>query len=877
MNRPEAVACLRLSLGDHADGMTREELDGLAERLADDPILLALFGRMLRDHPQTNPYRLAEDVIGRFTGASIGELAARHSRPQECYEAALMRVSQEMIRRKVLYPAWDDLQIWLRSEQASFDAISQLAAQGHLCRLTARSGASRFEFRHDRILEHHVAAAMANMLSREDSDRLAVSDPFFTQILGRAIARFSPSEPTLDWVLGHSPNSLIAAIPYLPTSASAYADTVVAKAKNWLSQSQCGPASRRWDAVRSLAESSSPRVLEVTAGLPEDIWLLYARFRNGDAVAGSRSFVLHPRFSPAVRDAWLETLVDQAKAHHGARLIADLRSLLTTDGQDDSIRAGGLILAGYLGDSCLADAVRSAWEKMSDRQAILLMALWAGLRCSGEAAASVLGRMMPLILELPDEKSQRGLSERGSLVQELGFTTRYRIGEPVLSYLADLGSKDEAYQWIVTALLDNVDHPLAIAYIVPTLARRQHEAEQSGRFFPWAMTWGDRWRRRCEKAGPPLSDSSLAELRRIWESADSPDWLLDFAFGHWSEYVRDLDALRSIPSTSRHFEQAVWQRALRGDKQVVPHVVMKLANQRRWLDVVPPIWSPEFGLIIDGLLGEVATDPEAQQHPWADAHFMLSHLLRDIPPASAEGLLTKHWEGLRRAPLYIQVALYLGTEQCTVLAEQSLRGMDAGNDPFQHIESVFGFFASGLMDRLTIRHIEVLLPYVHRLDDMCIDHIVNFCCRYGHWEWAVRHLKPECRRRVEAARPDQGGEPSAMVRITRHWFPTDEELMGELNQFERENPRYLEGRIRFWWERSIERSDPPGRLGALLGQWLRQSPSLTRFKVVAIALRGRGTRQDLVILREQQVDADADQVNAVMADVEFAVMRRSLN
>jgi hypothetical protein len=857
--------------------MTHNELNGFAERLGDDPILLGLFGRMLGDDPETNPYRLAEDVIGRLIGRSVGEVASRHSRPHQYYTSALARVSKEMIRRKVLYPTWADLESWLRGEQAPCEAVCQLAAQGHVCRLTERGGTARFEFRHDRILEHHLAGAMVEMVSQEGGDRAAVSDPFFSPVLGRAIARCTLSEPVLNWVAAHSPHGLIEAIPYLPMSSSAHADMVVAKAKAWLSQEGSAPTFRWWAAVRTLAGSRSCRVLEATEGVPENFWVLTARLRNGDALAGSRALLLYSEFAPAGRDAWLETLIEQAKAHHSPRLVSGLRSLLTTDGQDDKIRGGALCLAGYLGDPCLADAVRTGWDKASDRRAILLPALWAGLRCSGEAVAEVLGQMMPLILELPDDESQHGFTQRHSLLQELGFATRHGVGEQVLSYLADLGQRDERYRWIIAALLDEIDHPLAIAYVGPELAAAQHEAEQVGGISPWAAAWGDGWRKRGENGGQPLSAASLSELRRMWENAASPDWLKDYAFHRWARYGGDLPALRSIPPTSPFFEGAVWERALRGGREVVPHVLNQLVNSRRWLNVVAAVWSPEIEPVIDTFLGEVRTRAELQQQPWANAHYTLAHLLRDIPPGVAEQLLTKHWDSLSRIPLYIQTALYLGTERCRALAEESLKSADTGSDPFQHIDSLFGFFTQGLRDRLTVRHLEVLRPHLGRLDDFCLDHMVGFCRRFGYWEWAEQHLRPECRRRVQVAKPNPDGMPSYVVRSTRRWFPSDEELLEELDQIERDDPRHQEALVWAWGERFIERGDEPGRPTRLLGRWLQQSPLFTRFKVVALALRGRGTRQDIALLRGQQVDAAPGEAEAILADVEFAVMRRSLD
>jgi hypothetical protein len=211
-------------------------------------------------------------------------------------------------------------------------------------------------------------------------------------------------------------------------------------------------------------------------------------------------------------------------------MVADLQEILTADGQDDRTRGGALCLAGYLGDPRLADVVRHAWAKASDRHAILLPALWAGLRCSGQAVAEVLGPMLDAVLDLPEKEEEAGQSGRESLLMELGFATRHGFAEPVLMYLAGLGRSDERHRGTVLSLLCDIDHPVAVGYVARELAAAEHRARQSGRFSFWSMTWGDRWRRRARDGGQPLSAASLAELRLIWEDPGSPDWMQDYAF-----------------------------------------------------------------------------------------------------------------------------------------------------------------------------------------------------------------------------------------------------------------------------------------------------------------------------------------------------------
>jgi hypothetical protein len=636
-------------------------------------------------------------------------------------------------------------------------------------------------------------------------------------------------------------------------------------------EAQQAPESVRYDAFRTLAAANSPRVLEVTENVPENVWVQEARLRNGDAVAGAKALSHH--FDPASLHAWLESLIEQARLQHGHNLAASLGSLLIAEHLDDALRYGALCLAGYLADPALAEPVKVAWQNTTDRRWCLLPALWAGLRCAHSDPTRILGSMMPAILELHHDESGVGLDERDSLLQELGFATRHGVCDAVLSYLAELGAGKEEYRWIVAAVLSRVDHPIAIRYVVRLLADATHRAERSGRFSIWALNWGDRWKTGADGKGARLSLASVAALRSLWDDTSSPEWLQRYAFSEWSRHVRELAELRSVPATGPYFETAIWQRALRGDQEIVPHVLARLGDRQHWFYLVPRIWAREFEPLVDVALSELSTKPELQQDPWSNAHYNLAHLLRDIPRHDAERLLLKHWNELGRVPLFIQAAMYLGTDKCARLAQEAL---STASEPFRQIHHFFGFFSQGLVDRLTIRHLESLRPYLARLEDHGLWEMVQFCRRYGLWDWAVQHLQPECRRRAQALKPDASDNAPFILRITHHWFPTDEELFADLDQFEQQHPRYQGGGLSYWWERFVERGDASERPPQVLEKWLKQSTSIARFRIVGRAIRDRGSRRDLAILRNRPTDSTCPEVEQILADAEYAVMKRSL-
>lgn len=72
------------------------------------------------------------------------------------------------------------------------------------------------------------------MLGNPGSIDSAVWDPFFTFFLGEGIARRTLADATLDEVLAHNPNALIAALRYLDAADGNYFGGVTERIRAWL-------------------------------------------------------------------------------------------------------------------------------------------------------------------------------------------------------------------------------------------------------------------------------------------------------------------------------------------------------------------------------------------------------------------------------------------------------------------------------------------------------------------------------------------------------------------------------------------------------------------------------------------------------------------
>jgi hypothetical protein len=188
----------------------------------------------------------------------------------------------------------------------------------------------------------------------------------------------------------------------------------------------------------------------------------------------------------------------------------------------------------------------------------------------------------------------------------------------------------------------------------------------------------------------------------------------------------------------------------------------------------------------------------------------------------------------------------------------------------------FGFFTQGLSDRLSSVHLETLRPYLKQLDIHTMMHMVEFCGGHGYREWANRYLRPEFdRRRAELV--GQSNDRDFLESMASHHFRTDTDLLEKLDWIEQQqHPEGHIGHIGQWCKEFEQRQDDPSRWRCLLEQWLAQSPSMARLKIVGHAILQKGNRQDLRLLSKYPIEGPQEQVQRLRANVRFAVMRRSL-
>jgi hypothetical protein len=259
--------------------------------------------------------------------------------------------------------------------------------------------------------------------------------------------------------------------------------------------------------------------------------------------------------------------------------------------------------------------------------------------------------------------------------------------------------------------------------------------------------------------------------------------------------------------------------------------------ERDWhfLFVMPEIWSSELMPVASDWLLKIEavsdTDDGEMEHA-------LARFIRDIPVADGEMLLVKHWDHLGKRKAFVQAALQVSTDQTRRLAQTSIDGWRGDDDPFEHIDRYFftGAYKIRPDDRLSLRQLEGLSPYVTRLSSQMLGELIDFSGKRGYFAFVRTSLLQEARSRLSQLNPsDQEG--AWLRRSMRDWAPTSQELAEELDRIARHEELHKRFQIEIMLERFLKADQPIELLFETLEAWLTALPDANRFAISSTLVR----------------------------------------
>jgi hypothetical protein len=874
MSVDDASLCLSEALGNMASSFSNPELEHLAKQLDYLPILIQMCARSLRLSPDADVQILANEALTKFISSCTLEVASQGEFLQADCDQALLELARNMVCMRELAPYWKQVTLWLTGRQVS--AISRLVSVERICRVVKQEE-SRFKFTHDCILEYFLTNALGPMLREPEKNDEVLSDPFYSLFLGPSVAKRSPEENVVIWIREHNPLALIAAVKFLKPGNNNAASILLGHAKRILAEflsTQNAPSPLAHEACRILSESDSNFVLEVTEPVRTHPLIWPARLAQGDALAGAYELSEQELFWPSVRSDSLANILKRVTTYHYRRLVSGCEEMLRKPDLPGAIQWGALCLTGFIGTDELSTSIKIAWDSDQDKTSILVPALWAAMRCGSLDPPGLLEPMIELWSSLSDEKANGNLSQRRAITDKLKFAMRHINSGKVLEYLVKIAETDERLSEDILWLLEEVDHPVSVRFLVKVWSEREHIAEHQSGISPWAGSLRSR-RDPTTGFGNRLSPDSRDAIRGLWADDENEEWLKKGAFKFWVQATDDLADLQGIAPEHPYFLASLWRRALLGDQTATPYIEPLLVTDSKWFAVIARIWHNDFvqatNVALSNLRTKAGSDLEEGE---TNEHYMFANLIRDIPREDAEKLLLSNWEHLRFSKLFVQLALYLGTEQCIELAKSAVERSSLQHNILENVGLFFGFYTQGLSDKLCKFHLENLQPFLQKLDDHTVASMIDFCHRHGHRSWSQSYLLPEVNRRNLQIERDENEKSTYLQNVKRFYFPSDDELIAGLNDLDQR-----QGWISVipWCEGFTLPQDDANRWRKILELWLGQSPSINQLQIAGLIVCELGRRKDLELITRYDIEGPPGALEQIISNVTYIVKRRSLN
>ena len=548
-------------------------------------------------------------------------------------------------------------------------------------------------------------------------------------------------------------------------------------------------------------------------------------------------------------------LIDHVLGKFGSGLLTALDSLLRRRDLTITVRTGALRLAGYASSPFLSEALRQSWHLDAARQELLADYLWACSQCCGEEPARLLDPIFDAWAALPEEDNGGHANPRLSLgADHVRWAFRDRVPTNAIGYFLDRAT-EPGLRWPILVMLNGIDHPDAVELVATELARDDEEGKNT----TFGMTAVEEWSNRPRFGGKRMQAASRQRLFDLWSREASGRHLRRHALRLWSAGAapQDLVVLKTVDTSSEIGDVALFERLRRGDETAIPDLVPKLAGSqaRYWWQAGRYLWSDELTTCLDQALSRIAeagrdSESDLRSHLW-----ILPELLMELPPATGEWLIQKHWAGLCHSADVVQATLYFAISS---LRNEVREVVDRCEEPealFQHLGSRFGIRVQGRRGITSLAQMEALLPYLDHLSDYDILSLWEACNDNRWFDWRRRHLD---------SRAKQGGGRFVDAASAL------EDLDNELTRAE-----LLWPRLDQWGEVLLKTGVSRDGIMDLLEDWLGRHREEMALRISCYLVTRFGKRRHLTVL-ENHESAQSDLGRTIIDNASFALRRRSL-
>ena len=842
-------------------GVTDLEAEAVASALGFDPLLIALHGDSgAIPDPESVIHSYIERALEKLA-ASVGTYTAGE------YRDALRTLSLEVLKRRRLEPRFVDVLEWTVEERQIGPMLRELSRLREVVRLEGTTENQHVVFRHDRVRDHLLADAITDAISRDELPATVMSEPYFAEVIGMAVARSGVASAAIDKVAEANPLALFCALRHCSQPHVVKASTIWADGGAWRNPLKEG---LRAAVLRVLAECNGSHVkglCETIGGDGPDGWSLRGRFKNDDLYAGVR---LCARMPPGVGWAGHVELIDHVVQKGGSRFVLELEDVLRRKDLTEAGRRGALRLAGFVASPALAGVLRESWVSDLSRMELLSDYFWASSQCCGDEPVALLGPIVDAWAAMSDEDEDRLGSPRVRFgADRIRWAFRDKVPKRAIAYLLER-AKGPELRWPILVMLNGIDNPDAVEFVVRELAQQDEQMEATGSFSPFAITAADEWSRHqisptskghtVRRGGAPMSAASRERLRELWSCDTTPKHLRRQALRFWCATVTggDVSILRTIDTSSEIGTLALFERLRRCDRMAIPALVAKLDGEHPdfWWQAGRYLWTDELTDCLDRALTRRADELiDAEGDRTHDLDLILAERLTELPPRIAERLIVDHWAGLRQSRYYVQAALYVASPNLLERVAGTAAESGDAKSLFEHLGFRLGLEINGRRGVTRLPQRDGLLPYLEYMSEIDIAMLWDACNKNGWFEWRREHLDS----RVKATGMRSVDDAAAVKELDR-----------DLDQ---EGPLFP---LDHWGETFLETGVSIEHMMDVVAHWISDRGQQKALSMAAGLVTRFGKRRHVALLHQHK-SAESLFGKTVIQNADFEVRLRSLD
>ena len=464
MSKRNAIQALRIFHTNLSD----IQLDDVAYNLDYDPYLIGLFNQ-LENISNSELIEISKNIQFEFLKNIIEDICSINSAflYQE-YIDNLFRMSINLLKSRNFLPKISDIQ---EMKDVDFSCLRIIIQNKKFIREDKKGN---IIFRHDRARDYLFSLALCDAFKRGNIDENIITDPYYSKIVGYALAHSDVNKEILEIVEQKNPLAIIESINYIKNINETYLEQTIWNTieEHYIKISNINSLYNAINYALINIENNDfvlimrNKYSQQLSGWAHYGWLLLD-FKYGNLFSGA---IYCEKFkSIECNYQFFNDLVNHVKLKYTNSIKDKIIELLSDF--DSVYKKGILILVGCFNiyDEEICKSVSKFWHQETNKQELLLYYTWAILNSFDLENYKILNDILLEYLNVSTQKDKHGNSKLGSYIDiyrmAYSYNTHFLSDNALRALIKLVGNSSIFKKWLAWGV-HCIDNIIAIEYCI---------------------------------------------------------------------------------------------------------------------------------------------------------------------------------------------------------------------------------------------------------------------------------------------------------------------------------------------------------------------------------------------------------------------------